>query len=97
MGNPSVEHEPNEGLMKALHYAVARELKNRIESGEAAAADLSAAIKFLKDNEVTIQTKPNTGTINELIKGLPFPEEDLQMPDYVRGKIEELSDEPDET
>lgn len=87
--NPTVENEPSEGMLKALHYAVARELQARISSGEATAADLTAAIKFLKDNEVTIQTKPQTGALSEMIKSLPFPEEEVYMPHYVHEALED--------
>lgn len=36
-----------------LHGIVAEELARRIGAGEASAADIGAAIKFLKDNEIT--------------------------------------------
>lgn len=36
-----------------LHGVVARELARRISDGEASAADIGAAIKFLKDNAIT--------------------------------------------
>lgn len=52
-------------VLEALHSALADELKRRIETGEATAADLSAAIKFLKDNGVeTIGAKnPNVTSL----------------------------------
>lgn len=37
----------------SLHAVVAKELRARIESGEATAADISNAIKFLKDNGIS--------------------------------------------
>lgn len=37
----------------SLHAIIAKELKARIQSGEATAADISNAIKFLKDNGIS--------------------------------------------
>ena len=45
----------SEDALNELHEVVARELKNRILSGEAGASDISNAIKFLKDNGVTAE------------------------------------------
>ncbi|ESZ06830.1 MULTISPECIES: hypothetical protein [unclassified Mesorhizobium] len=39
-------------VMDLLHAAVAKELTDRVKSGEASAADISNAIKFLKDNGI---------------------------------------------
>ena len=43
----------NEDLLNGLHSMVAQELIRKIESGEATVQELNAAIKFLKDNDVT--------------------------------------------
>lgn len=43
-----------------LHGAVADELKRRIVEDEATSADLSAAIKFLKDNNITASVEDNS-------------------------------------
>jgi hypothetical protein len=45
--------------MDALHGALAKELLNRAESGEASSADLAVAAKFLKDNNVTAVIEDN--------------------------------------
>lgn len=41
-----------EDILAALHDAVAKDLLARVASGEASAQELSAAIKFLKDNGI---------------------------------------------
>ena len=40
-------------LLNSLHQMVAMDLANRIKSGEATIQEINAAIKFLKDNEIT--------------------------------------------
>lgn len=42
----------SEQILAALHDAVAKDLLTRVASGEASAQELSAAIKFLKDNGI---------------------------------------------
>ncbi len=42
-----------EKALGELHAVVAHTLMDRIKSGEATAADINAAIKFLKDNGIT--------------------------------------------
>jgi len=48
-----------EAALAALHGAVANELTRRIKDSEATAADLGAAIKFLKDNHITASIEDN--------------------------------------
>ncbi|WP_397473749.1 hypothetical protein [Pusillimonas sp.] len=45
--------------LSELHGVVARELTRRITSNEASAADIGAAIKFLKDNSITASIEDN--------------------------------------
>ena len=62
---------PQEAL-ENLHSQVARELSDRIATGEASSADMSNAIKFLKDNGIeglAIQDSP----LGHLVNVLPFP------------------------
>lgn len=47
-------------LLEQLHNAVAGELLQRVQNGEASAADLGAAIKMLKDNNITAVVEDNT-------------------------------------
>lgn len=61
-----------------LHAIVAKELKDRIESGEAKSADISNAIKFLKDNgiEADIETnKPLQGLAHQFPEFGDHPED----------------------
>lgn len=63
-------------LLKSLHNAVAEDLLEKIQSGEATAAELSAAIKFLKDNG--IEALPMEGSpLGNLVDNLPFNVEQL--------------------
>lgn len=61
--------------LNLLHEAVSNELLARIQSGEAKPADLSVAVKFLKDNG--IEAIPTDGSILQaLINELPFDEDE---------------------
>jgi hypothetical protein len=63
-------------LLKSLHNAVAEDLLEKVQSGEATAAELSAAIKFLKDNG--IEALPMEGSpLGNLVDSLPFNVEAL--------------------
>lgn len=56
--------------LEALHEAVAQDLIRRVASGEASAAELSTAVRFLKDNNIEALASANDG-LSELIKHLP--------------------------
>jgi hypothetical protein len=64
--------------LENLHSQVAQELLQRVISGEASSADMSNAIKFLKDNGIEglpMQDSP----LGNLVNILPFPtKESLQ-------------------
>lgn len=63
-------------LLETLHNAVAQDLLDKILGGDATAAELSAAIKFLKDNG--IEAIPTEGTaLGSLVDSLPFNVESL--------------------
>ena len=51
----------SEQSLSELHGVVADELKRRIVEKEATAADIGAAIKFLKDNHITASIEDNAG------------------------------------
>lgn len=73
-----------ETTLGQLHELVAREMMKRIESGEATPADFSAAIRFLKDNNITAvptNTNPLGQMLESLEKRLPFvdPESPLMQ------------------
>ena len=74
---------PQETL-ENLHSQVARELSDRIATGEASSADISNAIKFLKDNGIEglpVQDSP----LGNLAEILPFPKKE---------KLKEVSSSP---
>jgi len=58
-------------ILEQLHHGVAVTLLERVESGEATPAELSAAIKFLKDNGIDAVPKEGSPLVN-LAKVLPF-------------------------
>jgi len=59
-----------EETLGLLHEAVALDLLAKVQSGEATAAELNAAIKFLKDNDIEA-LKTATNTLGALVKSLP--------------------------
>lgn len=59
-----------EEIFAKIHEALGTELLNRIESGEATAAELSVARQFLNDNSITgIKTENNP--LGQLADKLP--------------------------
>lgn len=60
-------------VLDKLHSDVAQDLLDRVNSGEATAAELGIAIKFLKDNNVTVDIEDSEPVLN-LAKALPFTE-----------------------
>lgn len=65
--------------LEGLHDAVATELARRIDTGEASAADMANAIKFLKDNGINADGRKNPllSSLAEKAMRLPFDEDDL--------------------
>jgi hypothetical protein len=65
----------NDALGEALFAGVLNDLLKRVQSGEASAADISNAIKFLKDNNITGSSKkiPNLAALAGRV--LPFAKE----------------------
>lgn len=59
-----------EELLAQLHDAVARDLLSKVLSGEATAQDLSAAIRFLKDNKIEAQIEAGD-KLHTLYEALP--------------------------
>lgn len=64
-------------VLADLHTKVAQQLIERIESGQASAAELSVAVKFLKDNGIDADklTNPALGKLADTIQ-LPFDDEE---------------------
>lgn len=66
----------SEELLGSLHDAVAADLLRKVQSGEATAQELSAAIKFLKDNGIEAVAE-NNDPLKDLAAELPkFTDED---------------------
>ena len=72
-----------EGALAELHSSVAKALTARIGAEDTSAADLNAAIKFLKDNNITA-TPEGSSALKELSDTVgaqsidPAGEEELQ-------------------
>jgi hypothetical protein len=58
-------------IMASLHEEVALQLLSRIQAGEATPAELSVAVKFLKDNGIDASIDKNE-PLSNLAKTLPF-------------------------
>ena len=65
-------------ILDDLHDSVAKDLLNRIKSGEASASELSVAVKFLKDNNATLDVISEGSPMGNLLDSLPFDVEELQ-------------------
>jgi len=61
----------NEEKLARLHDLVADILTRRMESGEATAAEINAAIKFLKDNDISSVATPDS-PLGNLVASIPF-------------------------
>ena len=59
-----------EELLGTLHDAVATQLLNKVLSGEATPAEISVAVKFLKDNGIEALPTPSS-KLGNLAKSLP--------------------------
>ena len=65
-------------ILEQLHDTVAKDLLERIKSGEASASELSVAVKFLKDNNATLDVITAESPMGNLLDALPFETEELQ-------------------
>lgn len=59
--------------LEELHAAIASELARKISSGEATAADLAVAARFVKDNGVSLLIDPETPA-GSVLAGAPLPD-----------------------
>jgi hypothetical protein len=64
-------------ILELLHATVASELDRRIKEGEATAADISNAIKFLKDNGIEAVLGKNPG-VTSLASQFPTFDDDAE-------------------
>ena len=58
--------------LTTLFQSFTQALANRLESGEATAADLGVIRQFLKDNNISVEPGDNSA-LDRLTKNLPFP------------------------
>lgn len=58
--------------LEILHEQVAKELLARVKSGEATSAELSVAVKFLKDNNAVLDVITPESPLGNLLESLPF-------------------------
>lgn len=68
-----------EALLGSLHEAVADDLLRKVQSGEATAQELNAAIKFLKDNEIGV-VRNEGDKLSQIAKSLPDFDVDEEGP-----------------
>lgn len=68
----------DKGLMDALHDAVTKDLLQRVLSGEATSAELSVAVKFLKDNNANLDVVTAESPMANLLENLPFDQSSYQ-------------------
>ena len=62
--------DKNLKLLKTIHYELAKELLDKIKSGDAKAGDLNVARQFLKDNGIECIPVENN-PMEELMNNLP--------------------------
>lgn len=71
-----------EELLNALHGALASDLMKKIKEGTASAAELSTAVRFLKDNGITSLPGaggPTDALADEMAKAqVPFDEDGIE-------------------
>ena len=61
-------------ILSDLHDSVAIELLKRVQAGEATSAELSVAVKFLKDNGASSDVIMTDTPMANLLTSLPFEE-----------------------
>jgi hypothetical protein len=67
-----MNEETTKLMLDELHEQTGLLLLQRIRNGEATAAEISAAIKFLKDNGATYDVITSDSPISNLLDSLPF-------------------------
>lgn len=65
----------NKDILEAIHSALAQELLQKIQNGDATPSDLSVARQFLKDNGIDAAPDASQPMLN-LAKIMPFDEEE---------------------
>lgn len=67
-----MNEETTKLMLDELHEQTGLLLLQRIRNGEATAAEIGAAIKFLKDNGATYDVITSDSPISNLLDSLPF-------------------------
>lgn len=65
-----------DAVLESLHETLAKELLDRIKTGEASAAELTAAARFLKDNGIDASFKQSE-PLKDLARSLPFQDPEM--------------------
>ena len=68
-----------EATLSSLHGALADDLLRRVRSGEATAAELAVAVKFLKDNHIDCEPSANKQMQSLLDEVLEQAAEDVEF------------------
>ena len=69
-------NKPLDKILENLHETLAKELLTRISTGEATAAELTAAARFLKDNNYDASSSKSQ-PLMDLAKSLPFQDPEI--------------------
>ncbi len=69
-------NKPLDNILESLHETLAKELLTRIQTGEATAAELTAASRFLKDNHIDASSSKSQPLL-DLAKSLPFADPEI--------------------
>lgn len=68
--------KPLDKILENLHETLAKELLARVQTGEATAAELTAAARFLKDNSIDASLNKSQPLL-DLAKSLPFTDPEV--------------------
>lgn len=75
--------DSKDALLEQIWWATAKDILRKLKEGTASASDVANAMKLLKDNGITLDSRPNSGEgeyegdpLPEILKALPeFPDE----------------------
>ena len=71
MARRKLQGMASEDELQALHRLVATKLVDQLNREDVKASDLANAIKFLKDQGITLDKKGDVSAITEMISSLP--------------------------
>lgn len=73
------KNKASEDSLGELHALTAEYFKERLRSGEVTPSELSATVKFLKDNNITVDGSESSDLL-ELVDDLPFSDAMIEIP-----------------